>query len=218
MAKWLEYTQNFKGIFFDLSQFEGMAPTGELFCRSCQSRQAAFKPATLHKNRPDKTILVPPTDLIVRSFCARCGLMYEKQPIPPKVRAQVELKDKATCVYCGLTKRKDYDFSCDHIIPEIDGGQATVENLVFCCQSCNSSKGKKKQWFKPRYGRFEGQKGDWRQELNSARTEKALMQCPPFLRKTMSDNEQDHWACVVACLDMGIEPPTDEELNAIWPL
>ncbi|MDB5244030.1 MAG: hypothetical protein JWP57_4656, partial [Spirosoma sp.] len=99
-------------------------------------------------------LLVPPSWLIVRTFCAECGWMYQKTPISPALRAAVERRDSEECVYCGLKKSSGYEFTCDHVLAEIDGGATDIENLVFCCQSCNSSKGRKVNWAKPRFGRY----------------------------------------------------------------
>jgi hypothetical protein len=41
------------------------------------------------------------------------------------------------CCYCGKAGR----MSIDHLIPRIAGGGDFVENLVWACQTCNSSKG-----------------------------------------------------------------------------
>lgn len=50
------------------------------------------------------------------------------------------------CAYCG---DKVHKLTYDHFIPFSSGGSFTKENLIPCCQSCNSSKGKKvfKEWY-----------------------------------------------------------------------
>ena len=42
------------------------------------------------------------------------------------------------CRYCGRDCGKDW--TLDHVIPTIKGGDNTVDNLVVSCRSCNSSK------------------------------------------------------------------------------
>lgn len=44
------------------------------------------------------------------------------------------------CPYCGNKIEKG---SLDHVIPVIKGGTNTKENLVWCCLTCNLSKGSK---------------------------------------------------------------------------
>jgi hypothetical protein len=52
---------------------------------------------------------------------------------------KVKLKTGQRCNYCGVLGK----LSLDHIVPKILGGFDEAENLIFACQSCNSSKGKK---------------------------------------------------------------------------
>jgi 5-methylcytosine-specific restriction endonuclease McrA len=44
------------------------------------------------------------------------------------------------CAYCG---RQVTDLTQDHLVPLIQGGQHTAENIVPACRSCNSRKGAK---------------------------------------------------------------------------
>ena len=47
-------------------------------------------------------------------------------------------RDSNQCQYCGKTSEK---LTIDHIVPRKYGGQATWENLVCACVSCNNKKG-----------------------------------------------------------------------------
>jgi hypothetical protein len=67
----------------------------------------------------------------------RTGYLYIKRPIPSKLRWEVFRRDGYRCVTCG----RDHDLSVDHIVPEINGGKITLENLQTLCRPCNSSKG-----------------------------------------------------------------------------
>jgi len=50
-------------------------------------------------------------------------------------------RDGCRCQYCGRTPSEDdIKIVCDHIMPKIQGGEDTAENLVACCVKCNSSK------------------------------------------------------------------------------
>lgn len=51
-----------------------------------------------------------------------------------------KLTQKNQCAYCGAS---GVDLTLDHLFPKAKNGQDSGDNLVYCCQSCNSSKGKK---------------------------------------------------------------------------
>lgn len=40
------------------------------------------------------------------------------------------------CVYCG----RNPGFTLDHVVPRVEGGQSTLENVVPCCHNCNTVK------------------------------------------------------------------------------
>lgn len=75
--------------------------------------------------------------------CNECGRIslppdrYKKKKIPLAVKVAVFVRDGRKCKICGDTER----LTLDHIVPEIYGGPATVENLRVLCKSCNSRKG-----------------------------------------------------------------------------
>jgi 5-methylcytosine-specific restriction endonuclease McrA len=47
------------------------------------------------------------------------------------------------CVYCVEPFKDSYDKTADHVDPLYLGGKHSMENLVICCRSCNSRKGRK---------------------------------------------------------------------------
>lgn len=55
-------------------------------------------------------------------------------------RANIYQRDKYVCQYCGV-KYPAEDLTFDHIIPQVQGGTATWENIVTACLSCNNRKG-----------------------------------------------------------------------------
>ena len=63
-------------------------------------------------------------------------LKPKKQKISKALALKVYERDGFKCVYCKGKK----DLSCDHVTPEIKGGQTTINNLVTACRRCNSRK------------------------------------------------------------------------------
>lgn len=55
--------------------------------------------------------------------------------INPSVRAFVNSRDK-TCVYCDSNS----NLTIDHVLPEMKGGDNSVDNLVVACRPCNARK------------------------------------------------------------------------------
>ena len=51
-----------------------------------------------------------------------------------------KLTHKNQCAYCGAM---DVPLTLDHLFPRSKGGSDSGDNLVYCCQSCNSAKGNK---------------------------------------------------------------------------
>lgn len=45
------------------------------------------------------------------------------------------------CAYCGRTMKKGERLTRDHLVPIVEGGTTTQDNIVPACKSCNSSKG-----------------------------------------------------------------------------
>ena len=60
-------------------------------------------------------------------------------------RANIYARDLHTCQYCG-TRCSTEDLTFDHVTPQVQGGQATWENIVTACISCNNRKGGRTPW------------------------------------------------------------------------
>lgn len=62
------------------------------------------------------------------------------------IRAEVFRLKGFSCHYCGSKE----NMQIDHVVPVAKGGGDTIDNLVPCCRSCNSSKQDKdlKSWLK----------------------------------------------------------------------
>lgn len=64
-----------------------------------------------------------------------------KGHISQKTRLFVKLRAKKCCEYCR--SQDDFstqDFTLDHIIPVVDNGSDSPENLAYCCFGCNRKK------------------------------------------------------------------------------
>ncbi len=55
-------------------------------------------------------------------------------------KANIFARDNYTCQYCGK-KLHAFDLTIDHVVPKSRGGKFEWENVVTCCQECNSIKG-----------------------------------------------------------------------------
>lgn len=55
-------------------------------------------------------------------------------------RANIYRRDKYTCQYCG-TRAAAEELTFDHVVPQVQGGQATWQNIVTACLACNNRKG-----------------------------------------------------------------------------
>lgn len=52
------------------------------------------------------------------------------------IRWRVFERDGFECQYCGEKE----DLACDHVLPLIQGGKSTMENLTTACRVCNCGK------------------------------------------------------------------------------
>lgn len=57
-----------------------------------------------------------------------------------KLRFDILKRDGFTCQYCGRHPPTVL-LHVDHIVPVVDGGEETAENLITACQDCNLGKG-----------------------------------------------------------------------------
>jgi 5-methylcytosine-specific restriction endonuclease McrA len=55
-------------------------------------------------------------------------------------RANIYQRDKYVCQYCGVKYHAE-DLTFDHVIPQVQGGEAIWENIVTACLACNNRKG-----------------------------------------------------------------------------
>lgn len=55
-------------------------------------------------------------------------------------RRNIYARDHNTCQYCGC-KFSTKELTIDHVVPRVQGGEHTWDNLVCACVKCNSRKG-----------------------------------------------------------------------------
>jgi 5-methylcytosine-specific restriction endonuclease McrA len=55
-------------------------------------------------------------------------------------RNGVLLRDNLTCQYCGAAPGRA-GLTLDHVVPRCRGGDTGWDNVVACCQTCNTRKG-----------------------------------------------------------------------------
>ena len=69
-------------------------------------------------------------------------LWYDRLPkqVVKLNRRNIYARDHSLCQYCGR-KFSTSDLSLDHVIPRVQGGKTTWENVVCSCLKCNVRKG-----------------------------------------------------------------------------
>jgi 5-methylcytosine-specific restriction endonuclease McrA len=60
----------------------------------------------------------------------------------PLTRRALLLRDNYTCQYCGVAATSA-ELTMDHVVPKVQGGSTTWDNMVCACRACNSRKGGK---------------------------------------------------------------------------
>jgi len=59
------------------------------------------------------------------------------------LRQAVRIRDEFRCRYCGVTETHiGSTLTIDHIQPPLQGGDDSLDNLVYCCHPCNEFKSK----------------------------------------------------------------------------
>jgi 5-methylcytosine-specific restriction endonuclease McrA len=58
----------------------------------------------------------------------------------PCTRRTVLLRDNYTCQYCGDHPSRA-QLTLDHVVPRVQGGETTWDNVVCACKRCNLRKG-----------------------------------------------------------------------------
>ena len=67
---------------------------------------------------------------------------FRRIPYQPRAlsRKNILMRDRYTCQFCGCILPA-HELTIDHVIPRSRGGQTDWDNVVACCQRCNTTKG-----------------------------------------------------------------------------
>jgi 5-methylcytosine-specific restriction endonuclease McrA len=65
---------------------------------------------------------------------------FKRESLSRRVRFSILKRDGFRCKYCGASG-DEVRLHVDHVVPRVDGGQDTPENLVTACECCNLGKG-----------------------------------------------------------------------------
>ena len=68
--------------------------------------------------------------------------VIRKKRSPRITREAILAKTNGQCYYCGV-RLDASNFTNDHVVPQVDGGEDHINNLVPSCKPCNSAKGAK---------------------------------------------------------------------------
>lgn len=66
--------------------------------------------------------------------------LSKKRQIVRFSRENIFLRDSYQCQYCGKKVNKQH-LTLDHVIPVVQGGKKSWENIVSSCKQCNQKKG-----------------------------------------------------------------------------
>ena len=75
--------------------------------------------------------------------------------IPARLARAARRRAKDICEYCRLPQAwQEAAFHLDHVIPRVDGGPTTLQNLALACVSCSLRKSARIRARDPQTGKF----------------------------------------------------------------
>ena len=70
--------------------------------------------------------------------------MAKQRKIPESIRQQVRQRAAHLCEYCHASEQWQYVlFTVDHVVPLVQGGEDSLDNLALACFHCNRRKAAK---------------------------------------------------------------------------
>lgn len=105
-------------------------------------------------------------------------------------RSEVARRARYRCEYCSYPEAaSSTPLEVDHIIPEARGGSTTLDNLAWCCRSCNLHKHSKTEAVDPVTGRtvllFNPRAQPWLAHFAMDRTTGEILGLTPTGRATI---------------------------------
>jgi HNH endonuclease len=74
--------------------------------------------------------------------------------VPASLRKRVVRRAKHRCEYCGLSQiGQAATFHVDHVVPQVAGGESSMDNLALACIHCSLRKGARQNARDPQSGR-----------------------------------------------------------------
>jgi 5-methylcytosine-specific restriction endonuclease McrA len=86
----------------------------------------------------DQVVRSPSIELKIPSVIRKTRARFRRRNVS-FTRRNVFARDNYECQYCGK-KKLYHDLTFDHIIPVMQKGDTSWENIVACCKPCNSKK------------------------------------------------------------------------------
>ena len=108
----------------------------ELLYWSYANLQMADAACNMGKSSYDRTCFM----IRSKAYKAYCEGRWQ---ISDLYKQQIEKLQESNhaCAYCGKVFSSPKEATVDHIFPRIKGGTNEMENILFACKTCNSSKG-----------------------------------------------------------------------------
>jgi len=62
--------------------------------------------------------------------------------VPTSLQRRVRERARERCEYCGIAQElQEATFHIDHVVPRVEGGATSLDNLALACVSCSLRKG-----------------------------------------------------------------------------
>lgn len=112
---------------------------------ACPRKDCAARAKALSFEGPWE--LLPECSFLLDDILDESKLPLRKKPQKRTYRlpktSEIWAKTRGRCFYCGVELDYKTTFTIDHIVPQLNGGEDALHNLVPACRNCNSGKGTK---------------------------------------------------------------------------
>jgi hypothetical protein len=136
--------------------------------------------------------------------------------ISPALRQSIAERDHYRCVYCQTSQSNSGQrLQLDHIVPQSQGGESTLDNLCLACSSCNAHKQARQVAIDPQTGVFvplyNPLQQSWRDHFAWDESGTLILGLSACGRATVSALQMNNSAVVFArrrWVEAGWHPPT----------